>query len=214
MKQIQSKKIFITYKNIQTQISNEFFFNHLNQNIKIDNYIICNDIIQGDLKQIYIFIENNQKIRNLYKSFHVKIDNVFYHYHEIITKIRNKKEIIDHLLLKKNIINNEFFSAQNYLLEKAKEVDATQIEKIVMEEFPQILLKRGESFLKTLKYISNYYKPVDLFPVEPKHTLSEFKFTKKIQTQFNKGDPTTHSFIVHGNTEAPPFNIASTLPAK
>lgn len=44
MKRIESKKLYLIYKDIPLEISNDIFINNLENNIKIDNYIISNNI--------------------------------------------------------------------------------------------------------------------------------------------------------------------------
>lgn len=205
MKRIESKKIYLIYEDIPLETSNEIFINNLKNEIKIDNYIICNDVNNKNLKNIHIFIENQNKIRNIINKFNLKINNNLYLYEEINTKISNKKKLIDNLLKKKDVINNfntiiskEFHSEKDYLLNLAKKTTPNEIEAILIEEFPKLYLNKGSTLLNTLKTISKHYNNEDYNIVQTQFKLSQFNINNNLQQQFNNWDPNQRSLIVHG----------------
>ncbi len=204
MKRIESKKLYLIYKDIPLEISNSIFINNLENNIKIDNYIISNDISQKKLKNIHVFVENKNKIRNSINKFNLKIKGNSYSC-EMNTKILNKKELINNLLNKEGVINNfntiiskEFYSEKDYLLNLAKAKTPDEIESTLIEQFPNLYLNKGQSFLSTLKSISKYYNNIDLNKVESQYDLSQFMINDNLQQQFNKWNPKEKSLIVHG----------------
>lgn len=204
MKRIETKKLYIIYKDIPLEIINQNIINNLKDNLKIDNYIISSDINQNNLKNVHIFIENKNKIRNSVNKLNIKYNNNSYLY-EINTKITNKTELINNLLIKKDIINNlntiiskEFYSEKDYLLKLAKEKTPDQIETTLIEEFPNLYLNKGPSFLSILKSISKHYNNIDLSKVDSQFELSQFNIKGDIQQKFNNWDPMKKSLVVHG----------------
>ena len=77
MKHINSKKLYLIYTDLPTNFKNENIIEILFKKIKIDDYIISQEIINDDLKTVHIFFEKkNSNIRITKTKLNLIIDNV------------------------------------------------------------------------------------------------------------------------------------------
>lgn len=164
MKHINSKKLYLIYTDLPTNFKNENIIEILFKKIKIDNYIISQEIINDDLKTVHIFFEKkNSNIRITKTKLNLIIDNVIYipsfekcvDKNYIIKNISEKKEVLTNF---QNILNNQIhIDPTSYLLELAKTKTPYEIESILIEKFGKLYMKKGASLSNTLKKISEHY---------------------------------------------------------
>jgi hypothetical protein len=153
----QSKKLYLKYENIKNNISNDFFIKKLQNEIKIDLFIIGNEEIENtDQHSKYIFIKNKDKIRKLKSKFDLQIENNIYKC--IFLKLLNEKIIKKKFIDKKDLIDKTYSIENTTIIQKENtSLIEIPVKDFYINNFDEKQLIPMESFDNKIIFI-NYLK--------------------------------------------------------
>lgn len=209
MKKINSKKIFLKYENIPNQISNKNIIDLLENIIILEKFIISSEFEKNSTnKTVYIFVENQQNIRQNVNKLNLTINNNIYEVS--MQKLLNKNKIIEDIANKNDIICNfmnslndkSYYDPNQYLLKLAREVEPYEIETLLIENFGDLYLKKGAAISNTLRKISEHYSNKRR-KVKIKYPLEQFDnklIPKEIKDWYKTPDHKKKTLFITGES--------------
>jgi serine kinase of HPr protein (carbohydrate metabolism regulator) len=221
MKRASAKKFLLIYKDIPIEISNDKIITILKKNIRnINDLIISEQKIENNFKKVSIYLESLKKFRFNLNLLNIKINNKNF-YPEIITGFykeemietlnKNKSEnsiekINTNFILKDNQINEN--KLVNYLIELAYQKTPEEIERILLEKYPLIFVKKGQQFLKNLQTLSKHHN-MEKDVVKTEYDLKSYTKVPKYVLNWLE-NPEGKSLIIKGisNTGKTHFALA------
>lgn len=209
---ISSKKLYLMYTNLPLKISNKTLIDLIQNKIRIKNFILGSNE-KNETKTVHIFIENNYLIRKHLHFFDLILDDILYKANFV--SATRKKDIIKNICSKKDVLTNLkntengkiIFDSNKYLLDLAKKLKPAEIEKVLIEEFPDLYLKKGASISNTLKKISEHHTQKQN-KIEIKSSLDKFNQKNIPKEIFDwKENNQNKSLIIHGEVELIKLNL-------